>query len=260
MDKDEVQFVYTLSSTREFLKQLIRSVRTLTDYTDPENITVFYTPPHDEEHEQVIRDLGVNLVKQENETEGFSTFWHKEQMGFGEKIKLCDVDAETIVFLDCDTLILGDIFEVIEGDFDFKGRPDLSGVHPTKWKKLFEKHDKEYMDWVPNGGFFIFKNRIHKEIREEWQQFMEEGVDYYYGGNHQEVFALSLAVSEYNLEKMTPKEHVYEFGDENVPDGIVYHMITPNKTFNQVMMAVRRRVPLLEKAEEKWLGVKRSFS
>ena len=160
--EENTEFVYTLSSRANMVSEAIRSVKTLKTYVEPEKINLFYTPPHDEYDERELKKLDVNLIKKENKTEGFSIHSGDEQGHYGEKVNLCTIEAENVVFLDCDTLILEDIWKVIEGDYDFKARPGNSGINEQKWTEMFEREGEEYMDWMPNAGFMIFKNNTHK--------------------------------------------------------------------------------------------------
>lgn len=243
--KENTEFAYTLSSRKLMVQQAIKSIKTLKNYVEPEKINVFYTPPYDEHDEKELEKLGINLIKKENETEGFSIGSMEEAGHYGEKVKLCTLDAENVVFLDCDTLILEDIWKVIEGDFDFKARLGSAGVHEKNWKKLFERFDEEYMDWMPNAGFLIFKNGIHKEIGEKWLNYINTDLDYERKNiNHQEQYALALTISDYNLQKMTEDEHVMEWADKPNASGTVHHYITPDphSLWEHIMRTVDRNL------------------
>jgi hypothetical protein len=244
--KENTEFVYTLSSRKLMVEQATKSIKTLKNHVSPEKISVFYTPPYDEHDEEQLEKLGVNLIKKQNQTESFNINTGDEEGHYGEKTNLCNIESENVVFLDCDTLILEDIWKVIEGDFEFKARPGDAGVHEENWRKMFERFDEEYMDWMPNAGFLIFKNEIHKQIGEKWLNYTNKDLKYERKNmNHQEQYALALSVSEYNIQKMTEDEHVMEWADKPNATGTVYHYITPNpQTFwEHLITSADRNLP-----------------
>jgi hypothetical protein len=234
--KENTEFAYTLSSRKLMVQQAIRSIKTLKEHVSPEKINVFYTPPYDENDEKELEKLGVNLVKTENQTQSFSINTGDEEGHYGEKTNLCTIKSQNVVFLDCDTLVLDDIWKVIEGDFDFKARPGNAGVHEEKWRQMFEREGEDYIDWMPNAGFLIFKNGIHQEIGEKWLNYTNKDLQYERENmNHQEQYALALSISKYDTEKMTENE-----------EGTVYHYITPNpQTFwEHLITSADRNLPI----------------
>lgn len=245
--KEKTEFVYTLSSRKLMVQQAIRSIKTLKDQVSPEKINVFYTPPYDEHDEKQLEKLGINLVKTENQTQSFSISTGDEEGHYGEKTNLCTIESENVVFLDCDTLVLDDIWKVIEGDFDFKARPGNAGIHEEKWSKMFEREGEEYIDWMPNAGFLVFKNGIHQEIGEKWLNYTNKDLQYERENmNHHEQYALALSISKYKTKKMTENEHVFEWGDKTNAEGTVYHYITPNpQTFwEHLITSADRNLPI----------------
>ena len=220
-----IKYVYTLSSRGHLVLRALHSIRTLSRFVDPADIVVFYTPPRTEADRTVLAGLGVDLREEPAETESFSAFGD-EPAHYGEKLKLCSVDAETVVFLDCDTLVLGDIREVLDGTFDFKARPGTESPREPDWREMFQRFNRPYLRWMPNAGFMIFRNWIHQDIRDSWQEFLAADIGYQHGPytDHREQYALALAVSAYDTEQMKNREHVMEWNDERMPDGIVYHI------------------------------------
>lgn len=230
----ETRYVYTLSSNGQLVQNCIRSIHSLTQYVPPEQITVFYTPPVTGRDYRELTKLGVDVRVEENETQPFSIVKDESRddhadRNYAEKIKLCTIAADNVVFLDCDTQVGGDVRQCLNGDFDFKARPDELGVN-DRWEDLFERHDRPLLDWMPNAGFLVFKNGLHSEIGEDWQRLVETDLDYTRMGIYpKEQIALALAVSQYDTETMTPQEHVIEWMDERTPDGIVYHHGAPKQ-------------------------------
>ena len=245
--KQNTEFAYTLSSRKLMVQHAIRSIKTLKNYVEPKKINVFYTPPYDEHDEKELEKLGINLIKEENETQGFSIGSMEESGHYGEKAKLCGLEAENVVFLDCDTVILEDIWKVIEGDFDFKARPGSESQETEEWREMFEKRDEKYMSWMPNAGFLIFKNNTHKEIGEKWLNYINSEIEYQVENiNHHEQYALALTISDYKLEKMTKDEHVMEWSDKPNASGTVHHYITPDphSLWEQIMRSADRNLPI----------------
>ena len=223
--KDKTRFVYTLSSRKGMVQQALRSIATLKHYVDEDKITVFYTPPYDEQDEQALSQTGVKIIKKENQTEAFNVSRSLPESHYGEKINLCSVDSENVVFLDCDTVIGNNIWEVLEGGFEFKARPAHRFNDQKDWKQLFEERDRPYLDWMPNAGFMVFKQKAHKKIKDDWADLVNQDLGFQMGKvNHHEQYALALAVSDLKIHEMEKKEHVLEWNEEISPDAYVYHI------------------------------------
>ena len=226
MNQKETAFVYTLSSRDNMVQQCLRSIATLKHYVNEEQIKIFYTPPYNEQDEKALKDTGAKLLKKENQTEAFNVSRSLPERHYGEKVNLCALEEENIVFLDCDTVVGKDIWDVMEGDFDFKARPSKIFAQENKeWENLFKENDEAYMDWMPNAGFMIFKNGFHREIEGKWRRYITNDPDFSLGKvNHNEQYALALAVSGGDVKMMEEKEHVFEWKGEKVADAYVYHV------------------------------------
>lgn len=225
VNQEETAFVYTLSSRDKMVQQALRSIATLKHYVDEEQIKIFYTPPYDKEDEEILEQTGAEILKKDNQTEAFNVSRSLPERHYGEKVNLCSLEEENVVFLDCDTVIGNNIWDVIEGDFDFKARPSRVFENSNEeWRDLFDKNNEQYLDWMPNAGFLIFKNGFHKEIEGKWRRYIEQDLDFNLGKvNHDEQYALALAVSEGKTSMMSEREHVFEWKDEKKPDAYVYH-------------------------------------
>lgn len=223
VDREETAFVYTLSSRNKMVKQCLRSIATLKSHVPSDQINIFYTPPYNDEDEQALRETGAEIIKKENQTEAFNVSRSLPERHYGEKINLCSLEEENVVFLDCDTVVGNNIWEVVEGDFEFKAR---SGNIPSQeeWSKLFQQNKEKMLGWMPNAGFLIFKDGFHNEISDKWAEYVGRNLIEDEKINHHEQYALALAVSGGSLEKMSEKEHVYEWKDEKTPDAYVYHI------------------------------------
>lgn len=243
--EEETKFVYSVSSGKGMIEQLIISIQSLKNYVDLDNVIVYYTPPREERDLKLIESLGVEVRKRKNETSGFSKSDWDEESHYSEKTRVCEVESEIAVFLDCDTVILKDIWEVLKGDFDIKARPGNTDIPEDKWRELFEENNGEYHPWMPNTGFLIFKNRSHHEIAEKWQKYVQEKVKIDYSGpNHEEQNALALASGHKKWEKMTKEEHTFGWADEPNQDTILLHRET----------SVTKSVPIVKQAYRKFRG------
>ena len=229
------KYVYTLSSAGLMPNWAFLSIKSLSEYVSREDIVVFFTPPRDEEDIKILESLGVDVRLVKNSTNAFSAF--DQPQHYGEKTWVSEIEDSTAVFLDCDTLIFGDISTAIEGDFQFKARPGTSAVRQPEWKNLFERFDEQYMSWMPNAGFIIFKSRLHQKIGEKWRSYINKELNYSHDVNHKEQYALALSIGDADKEKMTDREHVMMWNGEYPSKGLVYHVgstmdgETPPSTF-----------------------------
>ena len=240
------EFIYSLSSDsypNHMMKDAVRSIMSLKNWVDPEQIVVYYTPPRSESDLETLRDLGVKVELVENQSEPFALNIIGEAIPYGEMWHLCKSNADNVVWIDNDTIVAGDIWDVVGGNFDFKARPEEDKSDDEEWYEMFDRFGREPMDWRFNAGFLVFKNGLHQEIKNEWKEFMESDLGYYNAPTMQDAHGLALCVSEYDCEKMTPNEHVMEWGDEPRANGYVYHYITGYDAKTQIKNSIRRRIP-----------------
>lgn len=227
--KENTTFFYTLSSKENMLTEVVHSVKTLLHYAEPENVVVAFTPPYEEKHVEEMKSLGVTVWEKEHKVEQFRNNEYEDLRSYGDKLWITEIETENAVLLDCDTLVLGNIWEVLEGDFEFKAREGLKNFEED-WDETCEKFEEPYIDWMPNAGFLVFKNNLHKEIKEKWENHYSELENRSYvkeGGIHREQTALALAVSSESYTKMDETEHLREWCDEITTDSTVYHLAGP---------------------------------
>lgn len=242
-------FVYTLSSVGRMVAQAVRSIRTLTHFVDPEQVVVFYTPPRDSDDADILRSLGVDLRLVENETEGFSLIPGLGATRYGEKMRLCTIDDDTVVFLDCDTVVAGDIQELVSSsDADLHARW-LEPEDEADWHEATGGAVTGY----PNTGFLIFRNGAHENVQAAWRRWYGRGVEYYAETYTLEQYALAVAADEagLNTDSMGPRDHALEWRGEYPADATVYHYSTyseslvdrvPPTIFGLLPESVTRRV------------------
>lgn len=242
-----MKFVYTLSSKGDMIRDCIKSIKSLKSQgIDASDIVVFFTPPVNDSDKQKLNSLQIDLRLVGNQTDRIGH--GVEEAGFGEKVQLCSVQDETVIFLDCDTLVLDNIQKSIEGDFDVKFRYARHQDYDKKWKELFRSHDKPPLPAMPNAGFLIFKNSTHQKIEEDWKRYIENVEFSLNGMKHQEQYALALSVSNgFEIEEMASHEHVFEFLGEKEANGIVYHLGSGENCLNKIILFTKRlwsRLPL----------------
>lgn len=219
-----VKYAYTFSSRGNMPKDLLKSVKSLLSFADPQDIVVFYTPPRDESHLDTLEALGIDVRLREHYGDAFKMGREDEPSHYNDKLWICEMDDEEVAFLDCDTVVLEDPSGVFDGDFDFKAREDEYDLEATGWSVLFEKFDKRE-NWMPNAGFMIFKNGILKQSKEELRRFVEYDYDELDVDTwHLEQYAFSLAMSEYSISRMDKTDHAFGWLDETPPSATVYHI------------------------------------
>ena len=206
------------------IRQIQKSLKSLSSFVDKQNIFVFYTPPRNERTEKKLEKYAT-IIKAENKTTPFVFDPLLGPGNYGEKIHLCKMDTPSVIFLDCDTIIKKDITELLEEDFNFYGR--LGGcnkdINWDLWKRYCLKQNKPARE-IFNTGFMIFKNYTHQKIKEEWEKFIEAGIPKIHPHTYtKEEYALSLALPEKNIKHMTEKEHSFLWQDETEIDTYVLH-------------------------------------
>jgi hypothetical protein len=251
-----MKIAYTFSSVKNMPKDLLKSVETMNCFVGPEDIIVFYTPPRESEHIEMLENLGVDLRLKEHRSRAFSMGRKDPESYYTDKTWLCTVEDDEVIFLDCDTVVLDDPREILKGEFEFKARPGSfsSEKSDKKWRREFEKRDLPVMDWMPNAGVLAFKNGSHREIEDDWLKHLKYDYDFGEGNRHLEQYALALSVSGKDIQKMTRKEHTYGWENEINSQSIFYHIggrseIPPKKAVilnlkSKLEVSVNRLFPL----------------
>lgn len=218
----EYQVVYTLSDTKSFRLQIYHSIKSLTRFVDKENITFIINPPS--------KRLERYLSRFGNIYEGSEFYRLLDLPTFKFKIEMCDIDSNHLIFLDCDTIILKDITELLSGQYEFFGREEpcrsiYGNMKPSwdenVWKANLRYVKKQNLSATPyNDGFIIFKNKLHKKIKNEYILFYKmynsrelESPNKADNMHHNE-FALSLAVADFKCRNMTEEHHWFGWRNE----------------------------------------------
>ena len=243
---DDFKVVYTLSATRDFMYQMNRSLTSLNRWVDKENIISIVNPPSDNYRIKNLNKL--STVYQGNPKYGKiskSTYFNNFNAMY--KLEMCDIESENLIFIDCDTIVLRDITELLDGDFDFSAREEpcrsINGIMKKDWNQDAWVESLKLLDLplssLPfNDGLMVFKNRTHIKIRDDILDFYNR----YHAKElpypmpdfpiHDNEFALSLAVAKYKVRYMGENEHWYgwrkEFISTKLPPYVI-HFGTGNR-------------------------------
>lgn len=222
---DAPRFVYSLSSVKNLVSKALRSIRTLCLHgVDPSRIIVYFTPPRDDSDRQRLSQLGVELRERPNRTDAFAIKPRDENSHYGDKAWVGEVEADRVLFLDCDTLILGDPRSLFTGDEPIRARPSPYTFDEDDWASMFDRHGEPVHPWMPNTGVLVFQEGFHRQIADDWVNYiaadLQSGIDM----NLADQVALALAIADYRTGKLTPREHVMVWEGESPPDGIIYHI------------------------------------
>lgn len=212
-----MKVVYCLTDSREFRLPIRNSIRTLTRFVDKEDIIFIMNPYVDGKFSRYLSKFG--LVHK-----GDEFYYRLDLPKYKFKIELCDIDDNEIIFLDCDTLVMKDITELLDGNYDFFGREmsirDSDGKYLPKWNQrnwnyCLEKFGIKKSATVYNDGFIIFKNNLHKKIKDDWIKYYKmfhakeipspNNVD----DMHHNIYALGLAIGNYRCAEMNERHHWY---------------------------------------------------
>lgn len=131
------------------------------------------------------------------------------------------------MFLDCDTLIHDDPSIIFTDEFDIKMRSSTFQQQRYKWYKMFDHYDCEVHDWMPNTGVIAFKHEVHKQIQADWKNYMDEDLVSFFPQigsiNLTDQWALALSIGDYQVEKISKKEHLIEWDETLIDDSIIYY-------------------------------------
>lgn len=171
------------------------------------------------------------------------------------KLWVCESDADRVIFLDADTLVLRSIDDLwADTDADFIGRP-ASQYRSDSWDEGYWREVVERLGGssVPyfNAGFLVFQNRAQRKVAPLWREFLKGGAsgelfdpNRLHKSINLEQLALSLAVgaSGGSFEEMGPEDHGYGWRRDPWRGARVYH--TGHNKFPKFAALVEPRVGL----------------
>lgn len=215
--------VYTLSDVGDMIRYCLKSLRTLSRFVHKENIIVFYTPPRNRQSLKKLSKLAT-VIEADNITKPFIFQERRGPGRYGEKVHLCEVDRNNVIFLDCDTEVKRDLTVLLEWECDFAGRAgSMVDFDMGVWFRMFKDRGKEPVSMF-NTGFMVFRNGAHKRIRDEWISYLDDDLPQAHPRSYQkDQYSLALALSGLNLRLMNREEHAFRWLDEEHVDTIVLH-------------------------------------
>jgi hypothetical protein len=217
------EIVYVCSSDRG--QQVTYSLTTLLKSgTTFDRVTIYTVGNEKPKWEPTDRRIQIQRVDRL-----FGDYFH------GNKIRLCESSAETVIFLDTDTFILRPIdtvWQEVEGDFI--GRVGPWNFQPSwdkqAWQEAFYSINAPVIPMF-NAGFLIFRNGIAPKIKAIWSESIKRYLnkEYRFPAPEKympEQFGLSLALSANNIKwgQMKRTHHWLGRGDPQYQGGaVVFH-------------------------------------
>jgi len=251
-NKEDYKVVYTVSDVGDLIPCVLRSIESLEKFVSKKNIIVFYTPPRSREN--YLKLSNVAVVKEvDNITKPFDVLAaQKKAKGlplsprhYGEKVHLCEVECENVLFLDADTVVRKDITELLAGNYDFSALPPAYEMDEALVAKAFASIGKDPLPQF-NCGFLIFKNSLHVRIKDLWLKYINDETLADDQFHTKEQWALSLALANVNprIRYMTFIHNARIWAGKAHVDAYVLHGVTlpSNKRLRAWFGRERKRV------------------
>lgn len=206
---------YCISDKGSMIPLLIRSLQGLSRFRDRDDILVWITPPHGPKN-LYEKNIGkyAKLDFKKNITE---PFWANKNVSgrWGEIFQTCFVPYNNVIYIDHDTMIFRDLFELLDGDYDVSFRVAgtfYSHYDPSAWTDYFKAWGKTPIP-MPNGGFVIFKNKTHEKIRKQVLEVFNDlnivqGLN---GWCNKDEIALAVASSGLKIRWMDKQTHCFRW-------------------------------------------------
>lgn len=180
-----------------------------------------------------IEELSIPVDIKEVSNKNSNYFQHN-------KPYITELDAETVIYMDSDTLVINSIDPLIDDKFCLKVRPDSSyesGPYfdHERWEELLYEY-KSPKGPLFNSGFMIFKENSHRKIGDIWKKTIDKerkvwekrGEDGFRGRETTDQMSFSISVLKTidEIEYMSPEEHAYGWKknpNDIAPQTVVYH-------------------------------------
>ena len=166
------------------------------------------------------------------------TGWGKNGKYWGtNKTHFCQSDADRLIYLDVDTLVLRPIDAIYESsDADLLARLGVrTYTHrwdPVWWQSALNSAGSGSFP-LYSPGFMVMQNASHRRIKKTWRDciksILQGEVPPLGPDKHAELYAYSLACGVEGLthQDMLPEHHRYAMIGEDFDDAVVYHLGTP---------------------------------
>ena len=224
-DKLKTEIVYVLGA--DYWRYLFLSLRTLlVSGTQFERVVVYVVG--DKKPRWNFKDPRINIKLVPDIGNGY---WYIN------KTHICDSNADRLIFLDTDTMVLKPlelVYNNISADLIARNAPGtyLSTWRQERWEEVLNSVGAPSYPFY-SCGFMIFQNGAHRKMKETWPKLTEEILQ----GKlpikktrfaEQQAFSLSAAVEGLSHSSMKNNHHVYAMNGESPNDAVVYHLGTPN--------------------------------
>ncbi len=224
-NENDFMVAYCVSDKGKMPQELLSSLMSINRYIKRDNIIVFYTPPRSEKNYNSFSKYA-NVKKVNNLTTPFKYMAGRAPSRYGEILgHMGGISSSNVFILDCDTIINKDIKELLNDDFDvaFRVAKSWKNIDKLRWQNLFHDRGKKPIP-VPNKGFMIFKDDIHKKITKEIRKYMNTDIPHVSPYNYQkDQYAIALAISGYKVKLWDKYVHAYEWCNESNIDSYVLH-------------------------------------
>jgi len=228
---NDYMVAYTVCDKKKMIRDLLISLRSLSRFVPRDKVVVFFTSPYDDKAISIISKFAeVRCV--DNVTMPFTFKKDRPPGNYGESVQCCGVDSDTLVLLDCDTVVKRDIRLLLENDnYDVFARPGTGNryLDPIRWVSLFELYGKKPVPMF-NKGFMVFKNGVHREIKNLWLHLINDPsfLNPHCLRNPKEQVAFSVAVSGYDIRFMNKHHHAFGWNGEGWVKTFVLHKCSRN--------------------------------
>lgn len=197
--------MYAFNGFQWLWRQLLLSMTSLRRFVK-DNITVFYAPPRFKEHTEWLKSrCDLRLVEAPLNSPEFRAkrvYFRNRYWGHNMKLHAYTVQTSIMVNLDCDTVVHGNILEVLEEDYDLLVAewlyPSSKTLMTANCKKLGLPTWPLMMD-----GFVVFKNYAHLKFRPIYEKYLRMvalGEVSPHDSVHLGVHAFNLAINHFRRE------------------------------------------------------------
>jgi hypothetical protein len=167
---------------------------------------------------------------------------------YGNKLYVCDADAERVVFLDTDTLV----FSPLDGVWAARSAPVIARVasaygsanwNAARWHATCARFGSGVLPMF-NTGFVVFQGGVHRRLERTWQETIalyragilappfEDRMSDQYG------LPLAMLAAGIGYAEMSPQEHTFGWLEPTVgPETVVFH--TANSLFETYLARFR---------------------
>lgn len=213
-----MHFVYVLSP--DFASQMYVSLRSLfVSETTISQVTIFAVGGG---IELGAGSIPVRVVEVPTKSE---KYWMLN------KAYISEVKTENVCLMDTDVIVRGSIDRIVGSKSDITARRSTAYTLDTYEEEIWENYieEKEVKTKVPilNAGFLGFRNGIHQDIGEEWEEYMHDAWERGFFGNgyHADQWALPVALGRNGAtcSLLGPEDHALGWEGDSLERATLYH-------------------------------------